>query len=112
MFGDKKYWFIHRSGNINSNSFVKTFKHIQIRIVKAQRIVTCKAIPLCINLEKGLCIFSNENFWLNHDDNIKKNESENENKDVVQIIFSLMQKMTERIVKMEMNNQKKCNIRK
>ena len=90
------------------------WKHVykQIRIVKAQKTDTCKAYPTYNNFEKGACIFCNENSWFNHDDNIKENESENENKDVVQRSISMMEKMTEQIVKMEMNNQKKWNIRK
>ena len=48
----------------------------------------------------------NENSWFNHNHNEILKENEHENNDVVQIIFMMMEKMTERITKMEMSNHK------
>ena len=74
--------------------------------LKHRKKVHAKNIPLCKNFGKGACIYGNEKCWFNHNDDKILKESENGNKDVVQRIFSMMEKMTERIIKMEMNNPK------
>ena len=85
----QKFWFIHRSENLNSNSskyscsFCENMNTDKSELLKHRNEIHAKHIPLYNNFEKGACIFGNENSWFNHDDNIKENESENENKDRV-----------------------------
>ena len=52
------------------------------------------------------CIYGNENCWFNHNDHAICKENGNINKDVVQRMFSMMGKMTVRIVKMKMKTMK------
>ena len=111
-FGDTKCWFIHSTAQISSNSseyncsFCEKVFTNKSEFLKHRKKVHAKNIPLCKNFGKGACIYGNEKCWFNHNDDKILKESENGNKDVVQRIFSMMEKMTERIIKMEMNNPK------
>ena len=60
----------------------------------------------CNNIRNGKCTFGKEKCWFNHEGHKPTKENENENNSVVQRILIMMEKMTERIVKMEMNNEK------
>jgi hypothetical protein len=62
-------------------------------------------------LQNGKCPYTNENCWFNHNGNEIMNENENndaeieENKEVIQKIFQMMENFTKEIMKMkEMNN--------
>ena len=57
-------------------------------------------------MQKWKCKFGNEKCWFTHEDKKLLKDNENEKEDVVQRIFIMMEKMTECIVKMEMNNEK------
>ena len=63
-------------------------------------------VPLCRNFKNGECKFGKEKCWFNHknEDIFKKNEHEDNN--VIQRILNMMEKMSERIVHMEISNQK------
>ena len=64
-------------------------------------------VPKCKNQNDGKCIYSNKTCWFNHyaNETIDKNETRDkemeENKEVIQKIFKMMEHFTEEIVRMK-----------
>ena len=60
-------------------------------------------IKACIKFKKGSCQYDNENCWFLHD---YENVQQNDDKEIIQKLFEMMEKMTERILKIENENGK------
>ena len=60
-------------------------------------------VSMCKNDVKGICKYGENNCWFIHD---KNDNATFENKEVIQQLFNVMEKMTERISLLEQNNVK------
>ena len=112
-YGDEKCWFTHDKisksifkCNFCGKTFESQSEFLTHRIQYHRQIV-----PPCRNLQNGKCPYTNENCWFNHNGNEIMNENENndaeieENKEVIQKIFQMMENFTKEIMKMkEINN--------
>ena len=63
-------------------------------------------VPLCKNITNGDCTYRKQNCWFIHKDikesvNQEQNEKTNDNNKVIQQLFTIMEKMTERITCLE-----------
>ena len=64
-------------------------------------------VPACKNEKNGTCTYGNQNCWFKHSENedINKNEENGNSKiekdEVVQRLFQMMEKLTERIFQIE-----------
>ena len=70
--------------------------HVKFEFMKHRKNVHSKHIPLCKKYENGICHFR-ENCWFKHD--IANNQLENElnnNPEIIERIFDMMEKFTER----------------
>ena len=61
-----------------------------------------KQVPSCKNYKNGECKYGREKCWFNH----TSEEIFNENENVMERIFKMMEKMTERIMNMEKDKNK------
>ena len=64
------------------------------------------SVPLCKNITNGGCTYGKHTCWFIHNDikeNINHEETEktNDNNRVIQQLFTIMEKMTERITQLE-----------
>ena len=109
-FGDKDCWFSHNSfekpdqNNLKCNFCDKTFSVLPELLKQEHRLV----VPQCRNICNGTCKYGSINCWFNHD-NLDTNENDRfikENNEVNQKLFEIMEKITERIVKMEESDRK------
>ena len=114
-FGETKCWFVHSSEKHDSNTTEYTCNFCEqvftnkSEFLKHRKIKHAQNVPHCKNFEKGACRYENENCWFKHNQHETLKENEHENNKVVQRIFMMMEKMTERIIKMEMTNKNQNN---
>ena len=62
---------------------------------------------MCWNKENGKCIFGSQDCWFKHEKSERALENENatkEQNEVIQKVFEMLEKMTERILKIENYN--------
>ena len=108
-FREQKCWFIHSKNNSNLSDY--TCKYCEEAFTNQSDLLHHRKrkheehVQPCNNIRNGKCTFGNEKCWFNHEGQKSTKENENENYNVVQRIFIMMEKMTERIVRMEMNNE-------
>ena len=65
-----------------------------------------QSVPACVNETHGTCVFGEEKCWFRHNNKDENNQTYNkdkvnENKEVMERIFNMMEKMTNRIMKIE-----------
>ena len=114
-YRDEQCWFIHATDKSNSSVSEYTCNICEkvcsnhSNFLQHRKKYHEEHVPSCKNFYKGECTYGNGKCWFNHNDNKIIIENEHENKDVVQRIFKMMEKMTDRIVKMEMNHQEQNN---
>ena len=65
-----------------------------------------QSVPACVNETQGTCVFGEEKCWFRHNNKDGNNQTNNkdkvnENKEVMERIFNMMENMTNRIMKME-----------
>ena len=103
-FGDLLCWFSHVD-NISSLAFKcnmcdNTFS-IQPDYLRHRKTAHSTIVPNCRNNIKGECKYGDTYCWFKHE----KNESETDEKsDIMQKLFHVMEKMTERISELEKLN--------
>ena len=112
-FEEEKCWFIHKDENrskFECTSCDKTFA-AQAKLLHHRKRHHVDSVPSCRNVISGACKYG-ENCWFNHGDSLnssknENNEKQNDNEEVIEKIFKMMEKFTQQIVKMkEMNNLK------
>ena len=112
-FGDQKCWFLHE---IESNPLPYTCNLCEGKFVSQSQLLSHRKkdhghkVPKCKNQNNGKCIYSNKTCWFNHyanetiDENQAKDKEIEENKEVIQKIFKMMEHFTDEIVKMKETN--------
>ena len=65
-----------------------------------------QSVPACVNKAEGNCVFGEDKCWFIHDETNKTDnkDEENENKEVMERIFKMMETMTNQIMKIEERN--------
>ena len=64
-------------------------------------------VQMCWNKENGKCIFGSQDCWFKHEKNERAFENDNstkEQKEVIEKVFGMLEKMTERILQIENYN--------
>lgn len=107
-YGDDKCWFLHckaSKSEMKCNFCDKTFAS-QSEFLTHRKRYHKQIVPPCRNLQNGKCGYTNENCWFNHNENENNDIIEiEENKEVIQKIFQMMENFTKEITKLkEMNN--------
>ena len=118
IYGDTDCWFQHYQTEgdtepaVNCNLCEKDFR-CKTDLLRHRKTQHRQQVPRCRHEKNGNCIFGRRYCWFIHE-NLKTGlENENieeeieENSDVIQKVFGMLETMTERIMKME-----KCNIDK
>ena len=105
-FSDEMCWFSHNEeqdpGNtpeyecdLCSNTFKGRFDFMKHRKLEHRPV-----IPKCRHASYGTCMFGEDNCWFVHE--AYKDEKNNQNnQEMFERLFKMMEKMTERIVQME-----------
>ena len=108
-FGDQKCWFAHSSKeneipilNEHTCSLCDKVFRSQGDLLHHRKRKHGSHVPSCEKFKDGLCIYGPENCWFVHNGQQTNIE---ENKTVVQRIFTMMEKMTERILLIETNKE-------
>ena len=116
-FVENDCWFLHTntlnvkldSKQLTCSSCDETFPVLP-ELLKHRKKEHTDLIAPCRNILKGACKFGKSKCWFIHDNIENSNESEdtvnlnNENNDVIQKLFKMMETMTERIIQMEESN--------
>ena len=112
----KKCWFLHK---IKSNPSQYTCTLCEVRFVNQSQLWTHRKkdhghiVPKCKNQKDVKCIYSNDRCWFNYTANetIDENETRDgvmeENKEVIQKVFKMMESSKKKIVKMKETNNLK-----
>ena len=111
MFENETCWYIHTKTSENNKVTIfkcslcdKVFK-VKPDLMNHKKQDHRKNIPLCIKANNGNCRFGPTNCWFDHSQiEIKdktQNMSNNENEEMIQKIFDMMEKFTVRIVQIE-----------
>ena len=108
-FSDPSCWFIH-SDSISSSKIVcndcnETFS-IQPLYRMHRKQHHSSSVPLCKNITNGGCTYGKHTCWFIHNDikeniNHEQTEKTNDNNRVIQQLFTIKEKMTERITQLE-----------
>ena len=109
-YGSEACWWNHSGGLKKSsqtyfscNLCDKTFES-RANLMKHQKIEHEDTVNTCNHAKKGTCHFGSENCWFRHDEpvitNGDKKNIEN-NQEVIEKIFDMMEKFTDRIVHIE-----------
>ena len=109
-FGDDKCWFIHKSengGRFECTSCETTFA-VQAKLLQHRKQNHIDSVQSCRNMVSGACKYGIEKYWFNNSDLINENgEKLNDNEEVVEKIFKMMEKFTKQLVEIkEVNNLK------
>ena len=113
-FGDTKCWFSHvnKSESIfECTSCDKTFP-VKAKLLHHRKNTHLDSVQNCSNMISGFCKYGSENCWFKHgdfanNDKNDNNEKLNENEEVIEKIFQMMEKFTKQIVEIkEVNNLK------
>jgi hypothetical protein len=110
-YGDRKCWFNHNKENsveYNCN-FCEQICRSQSDLRQHKKKKHKKRIPSCKNEE---CLYGRENCWFIHTTEESFNENEHENENLIERIINMLEKVSERIVKMELNNHTNHDERK
>ena len=107
-FEEQNCWFLHQDQNgvdFECTNCDKTFA-ANTKLLQHRKKDHRDSVPSCKNEKSGTCKYGNANCWFNHDENedISKkenNEKQNENKEVIEKIFQMMEKYTQQIVNMK-----------
>ena len=120
-FGNEKCWFLHEAESDSSPQYIcniceRKFS-TQSSFLSHKKKNHEHLVPKCTKESNGSCKYSNKKCWFRHADTIKENmkineniekessdEAMEENKDVIQKIFKMMENFTEQIVKMKGKN--------
>ena len=65
-------------------------------------------VPVCRNDSSDSCVYTNETCWFNHakkNEDIKNNENEPMDKEVIEKLFNMMENFTVEIKQMKENNK-------
>ena len=116
-FGKDKCWFAHITDNdipLSNEYACKLCDKVcrsQADLLHHRRKKHENQVPSCDKFKNGRCIYGKENCWFVHNgqENIMEENNLEENKNVLQRIFKMMEKMTERIVMIETKKDKDEN---
>ena len=110
-FGDDKCWFIHdeekKSVEYPCNQCEKVFV-TQTDIMEHRKKHHKQLVQLCKNENNGTCIFGFKKCWFRHDNEQTNNKNKKhekdieENKEVTQRMFEMMETITQRVIQIEM----------
>ena len=116
--GDDKCWYKHEqkdTGNddlfrIQCSNCEKVFE-TRFDLMHHRKSVHYQEVPRCSKSLIGTCWFGPKTCWFHHEEVEKINESgNNENKEeMIEKIFNMMEVFTQRILKLENDNQMKNN---
>ena len=108
-YGDTECWFKHDQNNaVQESTIIKCtlcdqeFER-QAEVLKHKKQQHRSTVSKCNNQKGGKCTFGDRNCWFIHDD-LEKEHSDGitkEQSDVLQKVFGMLEKMTERITNME-----------
>jgi hypothetical protein len=114
-YGSEECWWSHSESikkavktDYSCNLCAKTFQ-IRANLMKHQKIDHEDTVNTCNHALKGTCHFGSENCWFRHEEQVitngdKKNMNNVENnQEVIEKIFDMMEKFTDRIVHIENN---------
>ena len=116
-FGEDDCWFSHSNGDetrrgdssFECNNCDETFS-VKARFLHHMKKHHVESVPTCRNMTEGACRYGRVKCWFNHGDQINSTKDENNeqnNEEVIEKIFNMMEKFTQQIVKIkEMNNLK------
>ena len=110
-YGIEKCWFNHGTerSETKCNFCEQTFPNMSEFLTHRKK-YHLQFVPPCRNLPNGACNYTNENCWFNHKDNEMTNENENneneieENREVIQKIFKMMENFTKEIIQIKERN--------
>ena len=109
-FGDARCWFLHCESeespewkcNLCDNKF-----RCQSELLRHNKQEHEHLVQMCWNKENGKCIFGSQDCWFKHEKNERAFENDNstkEQKEVIEKVFGMLEKMTERILQIENYN--------
>ena len=112
-FGDASCWFLHSESEEtnttpewNCSLCEKEFR-CHSEFLRHRKQDHGHLVPMCRNVDNGLCIFGRKSCWFKHDKHEMAFESDNptkEHNEVIEKVFGMLEKMTERIIQIEKYN--------
>ena len=112
-YGSEAFWWSHAGGLKNQNQINYTCslcdKVFQDRaqLMKHRKVDHEHAVSMCNHALNGTCHFGSENCWFRHNDSKLKNTNEKDeknidnNQEVLEKLFEMMEKFSDRIVHIE-----------
>ena len=109
VYGSEKCWFNHYSTEkceIKCNYCEEIFSN-QSQVLTHRKQNHRQFVAYCRNFKNGTCNYTNKNCWFKHNENEILNENENnekeieENREVIQKIFKMMENFTNEIIQLK-----------
>ena len=101
--GDSICWFLHmktsKSGEVDCNICGKVFPNIN-NFLKHKKIEHVTSVEECKNGKSNSCKYGDQNCWYRHNSQTNSKEN-NVNQEVIEKLFNMMEKFTERIFNLE-----------
>ena len=103
-FGDESCWFSHSKNldNFKCNICGHVFKTKNESHYHQKR-MHVSSIPQCKNASQKACSYGADKCWFQHNEteDQEKYENQNQNQEITEKLFNMMEKFTERIMKIE-----------
>ena len=105
-FGNDSCWFRHSNNleNFKCNICEQAFK-TKKETHYHQKHEHALSVPQCKNESLKICLYGAEKCWFQHNEHEDHKKYQNQNQDITEKLFNMMEKFTERIIIIEKKNK-------